>query len=73
MLDKYIKINERVIISKQTSSGIWYCAELPSETVKEADKLIGELNKVYNKYNKKQKTQTVSSKKEKKTITKADG
>ena len=57
MLDKYIKINERVIISKQTSSGIWYCAELPSETVKEADDLIGELNAVYNKYNsKKQKT-----------------
>ena len=55
MLDRYIKINERVIISKQTSSGIWYCAELPSETVKEADLLIGHLNTVYNKYNKKEK------------------
>ena len=63
MLDQYIKINERVIISKQTSSGIWYCAELPSETVKEADALIGELNAVYNKYNsKKQKTTTKETK-----------
>ena len=61
MLDRYIKINERVIISKQTSSGVWYCAELPSETVKEADQLIGQLNTVYNKYN---KTTTISKKKE---------
>ena len=64
MLDRYIKINERVIISKQTSSGIWYCAELPSETVKEANQLIGQLNTVYNKYNKKEKIPT--PKKEKK-------
>ena len=54
MLDKYIKINERVIISGQTSSGIWYCKELPSADPKEADKLIGEMNTIYNKYNKKE-------------------
>lgn len=55
MLDKYIKINERVIESKQTSNGTWYCSSVTSETVKEMDILIGELNKVYNKYNKKEK------------------
>ena len=55
MLDKYIKINEKVIESKQTSAGVWYCSSVTSETVKEMDQLIGELNKVYNKYNKKEK------------------
>jgi len=64
MLDKYIKINEKVIESKQTSNGVWYCSSVTSETVKEMDQLIGELNKVYNKYNKKEKTPT--PKKEKK-------
>ena len=63
MLDRYIKINERVIISKQTSSGVWYCAELPSETVKEADQLIGQLNTVYNKYNKQTREKTTIGKK----------
>ena len=56
MLDKYIKINEKGIVSGQTSSGVWYCKELHAETTVEADKLIGEMNKVYNKYNKKEKT-----------------
>jgi len=52
MLDKYIKINEKVIESKQTSAGVWYCSSVTAENVKEMDTLIGELNKVYNKYNK---------------------
>ena len=55
MLDKYIKINEKVIESKQTSSGIWYCNKVSAENVKEMDKLISDLNKLYNKYNKKEK------------------
>ncbi len=55
VLDKYIKINERVIISGQTSGGVWYCKELPAETTKEADDLIGKMNAIYNKYNKKVK------------------
>ena len=63
MLDRYIKINERVIISGQTSSGIWYCKELPSGDPKEADKLIGELNTVYNKYNRQTREKTTSGKK----------
>lgn len=65
MLDKYIKINEKVIVSKQTSNGVWYCSELPAENPKEADHLIGEMNKVYNKYNKKEKA--IMPTKEKKT------
>lgn len=56
MLNQYIKINEKIIESKQTSGGIWYCSSVTSETVKEMDKLIGDLNKVYNNYNKKEKT-----------------
>jgi len=51
MLDKYIKINEKVIESKQTSSGIWYCSSVTAETTKEMDQLIGQLNSIYNKYN----------------------
>jgi len=66
MLDKYIKINEKVIESKQTSNGVWYCSSVTSETVKEMDTLIGELNKVYNKYNSK-------AEKAKKQITKVKG
>jgi len=53
MLDKYIKINDKVIESKQTAAGVWYCANLPAETVEETDKLIGKLNAIYNKYNNK--------------------
>ena len=68
MLDKYIKINEKVIESKQTSSGIWYCSNVTAETPKEMDKLIGELNRIYNKYNKKEKSPTPP--KEKKPVVK---
>lgn len=52
MLDKYIKIGEKTITCGQTSSGIWYCKELPAENPKEADKLIGQMNTIFNKYNK---------------------
>lgn len=51
MLDKYIKINERVIIAGQTSGGIWYIKELPAQDTKELDALIGEANRICNKYN----------------------
>jgi len=71
MLDKYIKINEKLIVSGQDGkTGMWYCKELPADTTKEMDKLIGELNKIYNKYNKKEKTfdiDVVATKKMKKT------
>lgn len=64
MLDKYITIKESKIIAKQTSTGIWYCSELPAENVKELDVLIGEVNTVLNKYNKKEKTSSVPKSKE---------
>ena len=62
MLDKYIKINEKVIESKQTSSAIWYCSSVVAETTKEMDGLMGELNRIYNKYNKKEKTKEPKTK-----------
>lgn len=52
MLDKYIKVNEKQIVCGQTSSGVWYCKELPANDTKELDKLIGEVNSILNKYNK---------------------
>ena len=51
MFEKYITIKESKIVAKQTSSGIWYCSELPVDTVYELDNLIGEVNTVLNKYN----------------------
>lgn len=53
MFEKFISIKESKIIAKQTSTGVWYCSELPADNVKELDALIGEVNKVLNKYNKK--------------------
>jgi len=55
MLDRYIKINDKVIESKQTAAGVWYCANAPADTAEETDTLIGKLNAIYNKYNKKTK------------------
>ena len=51
MFEKYISIKESNIIAKQTSGGIWYCSELPARTTIELDGLIGEVNKILNKYN----------------------
>ena len=51
MLDKYVKINDRQIICGQTSTGIWYCKELPANTTLELKLLIGEINSILNEYN----------------------
>lgn len=52
MLDKYIKIEDRPIVSGQDGkTGYWYCKELVTKTVKETEIKIGELNKIYNTYN----------------------
>ena len=51
MFEKYISIKESNIVAKQTSNGIWYCSELPAKTTQELDLLIGEVNKILNKYN----------------------
>lgn len=63
MLDKYIKVNDRQIICGQTSTGIWYCKELPSNNTGELNTLIGEVNNILNGYN-----NNGNGKKEKKTI-----
>ena len=51
MFEKYITIKETNIVVRQSSSGMWYCSELPARTPKELDMLIGEVNKILNKYN----------------------
>ena len=51
MFEKYISIKESNIVAKQTSGGVWYCSELPARTTSELDGLIGEVNKILNKYN----------------------
>ena len=58
MLDKYITINDRPIVVGQSSNGFWYTKELVADTTKEADGLMGEMNKICNKYNKKTKNNT---------------
>ena len=51
MFEKYITIKESKIIAKQTSSGVWYCSELPADTTQELDLLINDVNRILNKYN----------------------
>jgi len=52
MLDKYIKMDDAVIVCGQDAkTSMWYCKELPAHTTAEADVLIGEMNKILNKYN----------------------
>lgn len=58
MFEKYITIKESKIIAKQTSSGIWYCSELPADTTQELDLLINDVNGILNKYNNNKKEKT---------------
>jgi len=51
MFEKYITIKESNIVARQSSSGMWYCSELPARTTKELDDLISEVNRILNKYN----------------------
>jgi hypothetical protein len=62
MLDKYIKINDKQIIAGQTSGGIWYCKELPANTVLELKHLINEVNMVLNQFNTEHSKEPVISK-----------
>jgi len=69
MLDRYIQIKDRQIICGQTSSGVWYCKELPCENTNEVKQLIGELNNIFNEYNKQNgKERKATPKKETKTL-----
>lgn len=52
VLDKYIKINDRQIISGQDKDKLWFCKEFPADTTKEVKDIITELNKIYNEANK---------------------
>ena len=69
MFEKYITIKESNIVAKQTSGGVWYCSELPARTTIELDGLIGEVNKILNKYN----NNNVKKPKETKTDPKVKG
>lgn len=51
MFEKYLTIKESKIVAKQTSSGVWYCSELPADTTQELDLLINDVNRILNKYN----------------------
>ena len=65
MLDKYVKVEDRPIVSGQDGkTGYWYCKELVTRTTKETKDRIGELNKIYNDHNKetKQKQKNQSEK-----------
>ena len=53
MFEKYIMIKENKIVCGQTASGIWYCKELPVDSVGELRGLIGEVNNILNEYNEK--------------------
>ena len=70
MFEKYITIKESNIVAKQTSGGVWYCSELPARTTIELDGLIGEVNKILNKYN---NNNNVKKPKETKTDPKVKG
>jgi len=64
MLDKYIKMNDKVIVSGQDGkTGMWYCKELPAETTKDTELKIAELNKIYNEANKKIEKERIKIKK----------
>ena len=62
MLDRYIKINDKQIIAGQNSSGIWYCKELPANTVLELKHLINEINIILNIYNDENRKEIMVSK-----------
>ena len=64
MLDKYITVNSDKYKVRQNADGTWVCSELKANTIKELDIDIGEVNRVLNKYNKKEKSfpQTPSKK-----------
>lgn len=53
MFDKYVVVNDtKILCGQNATTGAWYCKELPAQTIKEADKLIGDMNKILNKHNK---------------------
>ena len=59
MLDKYIKIEEKdVVVGQDGKTGLWYCKELRTKTVKEAGIKMLEMNVELNKANNGKKKDT---------------
>jgi len=53
ILNRYIiKPESRFVFGQDARTKEWYCKELPTQDMKEADALIGEANRICNKYNK---------------------
>lgn len=51
MLDTYIKMDDtEYIFGQDARTKEWYCKELRAKSSKEADRKMGEANKVCNKY-----------------------
>jgi hypothetical protein len=63
MLDKYITIENEKIEVRQNADGTWVCSKLKVNNIRELDLMIGEVNSILNKYNKKERK--VTPKKEK--------
>lgn len=56
MFEKYIMIKEtKIVCGQNATTGGWYCKELPADTIKDMDIFIGEISKILNKHNKKEK------------------
>jgi len=52
MLDRYFKIEVEKVKARQNADGTWVCSEVKANSVKELDNMIGEINRILNKYNK---------------------
>jgi len=55
MLDKYINFEKEKFRYKQNADGTWICVDLRADTIIESKTLIGEVNKMLNEFNKKEK------------------
>ena len=51
MFERYIIMNESHILVGQNNQGMWYCKELPAKDTSDLERLIGEVNRILNKYN----------------------
>lgn len=52
MFEKFKKLDfDDKIKCGQNCNGLWYCKEINANDVKELDFLIGDVNRVLNKYN----------------------
>ena len=52
MFEKYVTVSEPRFVVKQNEKGKYYCSKLSADDLKELDRLINEVNKILNRYNK---------------------